>query len=217
MERLRDRMIQELRIRGKAERTVEAYVHDMRLMTERTGLLPGRVTEQDIKAYLEDLREVRQVAPSTFAQHVAAIRFFYPVTTLARATGLTWHARAAAGVPDPRRGQGAATAGAAGRADGEPNHRTTLPSGQAVRTRSATLRHAPVPSFGPPPTVSRPAPGQSTEVADPVSAVPAIAAAPATWYPYCGARGLWTLYDPMSRPVARRQGSTGIMRRPGSA
>ena len=77
MERLRDRMIQELRIRGKAERTVEAYVHDMRLMTERTGLLPGRVTEQDIKAYLEDLREVRQVAPSTFAQHVAAIRFFY--------------------------------------------------------------------------------------------------------------------------------------------
>ena len=77
MERLRDRMIQELRIRGKAERTVEAYVHDMRLMTERTGLLPGRVTEQDIKAYLEDLREVRQVAPSSFAQHVAAIRFFY--------------------------------------------------------------------------------------------------------------------------------------------
>jgi integrase/recombinase XerD len=77
MERLRDRMIQELRIRGKAERTIEAYVHDMRLMTERTGLLPGRVTEPDIKAYLEDLREVRQVAPSTFAQHVAAMRFFY--------------------------------------------------------------------------------------------------------------------------------------------
>ena len=33
MERLRDRMIQELRIRGMAERTVEAYVQNMRLMT----------------------------------------------------------------------------------------------------------------------------------------------------------------------------------------
>ena len=45
MERLRDRMTQELRIRGMAERTIEAYVQNMRLMTERTGLLPGRVTE----------------------------------------------------------------------------------------------------------------------------------------------------------------------------
>jgi len=77
MERLRDRMIRELRIRGMAERTVEAYVQNMRLMTERTGLLPGRVTEGDIKAYLEELREVRQVAGSTYAQHVAAMRFFY--------------------------------------------------------------------------------------------------------------------------------------------
>jgi site-specific recombinase XerD len=77
MERLRDRMIQELRIRGKAERTIEAYVDDMRLMTERTGLLPGRVTEEDLKAYLDELLVERRVAPSTYAQHVAAMRFFY--------------------------------------------------------------------------------------------------------------------------------------------
>jgi site-specific recombinase XerD len=62
MERLRDRMIQELRIR---------------LMTERTGLLPGHVTEEDLKAYLDDLLVERHVAPSTYAQHVAAMRFFY--------------------------------------------------------------------------------------------------------------------------------------------
>jgi site-specific recombinase XerD len=77
MERLRDRMTQELRIRGMAELTVEAYVHAMRLLTERTGLLPGHVTEPDLKAYLESLREVRRVAGSTYAQHVAAMRFFY--------------------------------------------------------------------------------------------------------------------------------------------
>jgi site-specific recombinase XerD len=92
MERLRDRMIQELRIRGMAERTVEAYVQDMRLMTERTGLVPGRVTEQDLKAYLDELLLERRVAGSTYAQHVAAMRFFYtyvlardfPILTQAR-------------------------------------------------------------------------------------------------------------------------------------
>jgi site-specific recombinase XerD len=70
-------MTQELRIRGMAERTVEAYVQDMRLLTERTGLLPGHVTEEDMKAYLDDLLVERHVAPSTYAQHVAAMRFFY--------------------------------------------------------------------------------------------------------------------------------------------
>jgi len=77
MERLRDRMIQELRIRGKAERTIGASVQNLRLMTERTGLLPGRVTEGDIKAYLDDLLVEHRVAASTYAQHLAAMRFFY--------------------------------------------------------------------------------------------------------------------------------------------
>jgi site-specific recombinase XerD len=77
MERLRDRMTQELRVRGMAERTVEAYVHAMRLLTERTGLPPGHVTKEDLKAYLDDLLVERHVAPSTYAQHLAAMRFFY--------------------------------------------------------------------------------------------------------------------------------------------
>ena len=77
MTRLRDRMAQELRIRGMADRTVEAYVSDMRLMVERTGKHPAHLTEGDLKTYLHDLREVRQVAPSTFVQNVAAMRFFF--------------------------------------------------------------------------------------------------------------------------------------------
>jgi len=77
MDRLRDRMARELRVRGMAERTVSAYVDDVRLLVERTGVHPARLTEEGIKAYLDDLLEVRQVAPSTFAQHVAAMRFFF--------------------------------------------------------------------------------------------------------------------------------------------
>jgi site-specific recombinase XerD len=49
----------------------------MRLLVERTGLHPARLTEEGIKAYLDDLLEVRQVAPSTFVQHVSAMRFFF--------------------------------------------------------------------------------------------------------------------------------------------
>jgi hypothetical protein len=75
--RVLDRMTQELRIRGMAERTVEAYVHAMRLLTERTGLPPGHVTEEDLKAYLDGLLVERHVAPSTYAQHLAAMRFLY--------------------------------------------------------------------------------------------------------------------------------------------
>ena len=77
MDRLRDRMARELRVRGMADRTVESYVDDVRLLVERTGLHPARLSEENLKAYLDDLRRVRQVAPSTFAQHVAAMRFFF--------------------------------------------------------------------------------------------------------------------------------------------
>jgi integrase/recombinase XerD len=77
MTRLRDLMARELRIRGMADRTVEAYVADMRLLVERTGTHPAHLTEEDLKKYLDDLREVRRVAPSTFVQNVSAIRFFF--------------------------------------------------------------------------------------------------------------------------------------------
>jgi len=77
MERLRDRMARELRVRGMAERTVSAYVDDVRLLVERTGLHPAHLSEDRLKGYLDELVTVRRVAPSTYAQHVAAMRFFF--------------------------------------------------------------------------------------------------------------------------------------------
>jgi site-specific recombinase XerD len=77
MERLRDRMARELRVRGKAERTVRSYVDDVRLLVERTGLHPARLSEEQLKGYLDELVTVRKVVPSTYAQHVAAMRFFF--------------------------------------------------------------------------------------------------------------------------------------------
>jgi site-specific recombinase XerD len=77
MERLRDRMAREMRVRGMAARTVTAYVDDMRLLVERTGVHPAHLTEERLKGYLDELLRERRVAPSTYAQHVAAMRFFF--------------------------------------------------------------------------------------------------------------------------------------------
>jgi site-specific recombinase XerD len=70
-------MRRELRVRGLAARTIESYVSDVRLMVERTGVHPARLTEEQVTAYLDELLETRKVAASTFAQHVAAMRFFF--------------------------------------------------------------------------------------------------------------------------------------------
>jgi len=77
MARLRDRMRREMRVRGKAERTIKSYVADMRLMVERTGIHPAQLTEEQITAYLDELLEERKVAASTFVQHVSAMQFFF--------------------------------------------------------------------------------------------------------------------------------------------
>jgi site-specific recombinase XerD len=71
MERLRDRMAREMRVRGMAARTVTAYVDDMRLLVERTGVHPAHLTEERLKGYLDELVRQRQVAPSA-AGHRAA-------------------------------------------------------------------------------------------------------------------------------------------------
>jgi len=77
MMRLRDLMARELRLRGKADRTVKAYVDNMRLLVQRTGKHPAHLSEDDLKTYLDGLRTVRKVAPPTLAQHLAAMRFFF--------------------------------------------------------------------------------------------------------------------------------------------
>ena len=65
MERLRDRMAREMRVRGMAARTVSAYVDDVRLLVERTGLHPAHLSEERLKGCLDELVTVRNVAPST--------------------------------------------------------------------------------------------------------------------------------------------------------
>jgi hypothetical protein len=88
----------------------------------------------------------------------------------------------------------------------EPNRPTTLISSPAVRAHCATLPHAPASCVEAPPPPSRTALDHSEAPAEPRRPIPTLASAPAAEYRYCGARGPWTLFDPMSRPRRAKAG-----------
>lgn len=77
MTRLRERMIQELRLRNRAETTIVSYVRAIRQYAEFFGRSPDQLSSQHVREYLLHLIEKRKVSQSTYNQQVAALRFFY--------------------------------------------------------------------------------------------------------------------------------------------
>jgi len=77
------KMASDLKLAGKAERTVEAYTAVRRLV-RRTGKPLGEIEESDIRQYLLDMVENR-VARGTFSINLCGIRFFWMDTM-----GLDW-------------------------------------------------------------------------------------------------------------------------------
>lgn len=81
MERLRDRMERDLRIRGYAPGTIQLYLGCMLAFARYHNHRPvGKLSLQDIYGYQHHLTRDRKVAWSTFNVHVAALRFFYRFT-----------------------------------------------------------------------------------------------------------------------------------------
>ena len=81
---LLERMEKDLRLAGKAERTVEAYTGAVRRLVRRTGKPLGEIEESDVREYLLDMVE-NQVARGTFSINLCGIRFFWKDTM-----GLDW-------------------------------------------------------------------------------------------------------------------------------
>jgi site-specific recombinase XerD len=81
MSPLRQRFIQDLRLSGKAERTVEAYVRAVvRLSHYYDDTRPDRITEDQVRDYLVQLTTVEKLSRSTLKIALCALRFFYRVT-----------------------------------------------------------------------------------------------------------------------------------------
>jgi site-specific recombinase XerD len=80
MSELRQQMLADLRIRNYAERTQGIYVHRVAEMARHFKRSPEKLTKEEVRDYLRELKEVRRVSRSAFAQVIGALRFLYKVT-----------------------------------------------------------------------------------------------------------------------------------------
>ena len=80
---LRQRMTQDLQLRGYSDRTVEAYTRAVRQLAQFHNASPDQLTEEQVRQYLLHLSTVQKVARGTHTIALCGIKFFYQ-QTLAR-------------------------------------------------------------------------------------------------------------------------------------
>jgi integrase/recombinase XerD len=85
MRPLRHRMIQDLQLRGYADRTVEAYTRAVAQLARFHHASPDTLTEEQVRQYLIHLSTVQKVARGTHTIALCGIKFFYEQTL-----GRTW-------------------------------------------------------------------------------------------------------------------------------
>ncbi len=85
MTRLRQRLTQDLQLRGYADRTVEAYVQAVARLARFYNTSPDQLTESQVRDYLVQLTTVEKVARGTHTISLCAIKLFYE-----KLLGRTW-------------------------------------------------------------------------------------------------------------------------------
>src|SRR5437773_7761813 len=75
---LRQRFIDDLTLRGYADRTIESYVGVLVRIARFYRVAPDQLTEDQLRTYL--LRLITTLAPPSVTQALCALRFFYEQT-----------------------------------------------------------------------------------------------------------------------------------------
>lgn len=83
MKPLREKMREDLELRGRRPNTIKSYLQCAKQFAEHFGRPPARIGAEDLRAYVLYLRDEQRLAPKSCNVHIAAIRFLY-VHTLAR-------------------------------------------------------------------------------------------------------------------------------------
>lgn len=78
---LRQRFIEDLQLRNRSPKTIDVYVFHIRELARHFKQSPEQLTDDQIHHYLLHLLQDRQVSWSSYNQAVAALRFFYRVTS----------------------------------------------------------------------------------------------------------------------------------------
>jgi len=97
MHPLRAKFEQELRIRGRAERTIAAYVTRVRELSRYGGCSPEKLSDEQVRAWLHHLIVERRLAASSVNVAVNAVRAFHTLVLGREAAGV------GRGVPRARR------------------------------------------------------------------------------------------------------------------
>jgi site-specific recombinase XerD len=80
MRPLRDQMIEDLRLRGRAQNTIDTYVRCVRMLVDWAGVPPARLTAEQLRGFLLYLMDERHLGCASHDVYVGAIRFFFRVT-----------------------------------------------------------------------------------------------------------------------------------------
>jgi len=80
MTQLRQRMIEDLQLRGFAPKTQEAYLRAVRQLAEHFKKSPEDITEEDLRQYFLHLKNVKRVSRSTCTLALCGIKFFFEHT-----------------------------------------------------------------------------------------------------------------------------------------
>jgi site-specific recombinase XerD len=87
---LRQRMIEDLQLRGLSERTQEMYVRAVRQLAEHSHTSPERITEEELRDYFLYLKNVQHASRSASTIALCGIKFFYEHTLKREWTTLTF-------------------------------------------------------------------------------------------------------------------------------
>ena len=80
MSALRQKMIEDMQLKGLAVRTQEAYVNAVLQLSRRFKKSPDNIAEEELREYFLYLKNEKRVAESTFSIALCGIKFFYEQT-----------------------------------------------------------------------------------------------------------------------------------------
>jgi len=80
MSALRQKMIEDMQLKGLALRTQEAYVNAVFQLSKWLKKSPEQIHEEELRDYFLYLKNEKHVAGSTFSIALCGIKFFYEQT-----------------------------------------------------------------------------------------------------------------------------------------
>ena len=80
MTTLRERMMEDMKMRNLAQNTQASYIHRVSMFARHFGRSPETIGPEQIRSYQLYLTTEKKLAPGTIAVTVAALRFLYNVT-----------------------------------------------------------------------------------------------------------------------------------------